>query len=128
MVSRTLLLSLNVGETNSSGKVSIFRNTTTPGALLFLASSLAPKVDSLTGGTNCFGVKITDLDSDGKPDIIAGNNSSGNIAVFRNTCTPGNISLASKLITVLARGRNLLSADDLDGDGRADIIIQAVIK
>ncbi len=119
-----LVVTLNVSQANINGIISIFRNTTIPGAP-FSASSLAPKVDYLTGGTEGYGVKMADLDGDGKPDIIASNTGSANIAVFKNTCTPGNISLATKTNYSTATGPALLAIDDLDGDGKGDIIISA---
>ncbi len=71
---------------NTNGNIaSIFRNTTTSGAIT--TSSFAAKVDFATG-TFPISLAIGDLDGDGKPDITVANNSSNTVSVLRNADIP----------------------------------------
>ena len=104
-----------------NGKVSVFRNTTVSGAP-FSVSSLAAKIDFVTAkSTN--GLIVADLDNDGKKDIVAANSESGTISIFKNTCTPGNISMATKVDYNTGTSTTLISIDDLDGDGKPDLVL-----
>lgn len=107
--------------TAHNGKISIFRNTTIPGAP-FSSTSLATNIDIATAKT-AWGVQMADMDGDGKPEIIVGNNESGTLFVYRNTSTPGNISMATQISYNIGRYANFLSIDDLDGDGKPDLFI-----
>jgi hypothetical protein len=68
-------------------------------------------------------IAIKDLDGDGKPDIATANDSYNNFSVYRNTSTPGSLSF-EKGHDVFTGNIQLtsISADDLDGDNRPDLI------
>ena len=97
-------ISINIGDIDNDGKpdlavanynnntVSIFQNTSTSGTVNF-----ATKVDFITG-VNPRSVSITDIDSDGKLDLIAANYNSNTVSIFRNISTVGMIVLPPKLI------------------------------
>jgi len=75
---------------SSTNTISVFRNTSASGSVT--SGSFAAGVDFSTG-TNPYGVVIGDIDGDGKQDIIVANdNSSGTVTVFRNTSTSGSIT------------------------------------
>jgi gliding motility-associated-like protein len=56
---------------NGAGTVSVFHNTSTGGATLS-SSSFAPKIDYTVGASNSVPtlISVTDIDGDGKPDIL----------------------------------------------------------
>jgi hypothetical protein len=70
---------------SSAGLVSIFHNLSTPGVLN--AGSFGSRID-LPAQTNTLSVVIGDLDGDGLPDIIAANDYSSSLSVFRNLTGP----------------------------------------
>ena len=106
---------------NTSGSVSILRNTATIGSIG--VSSFAAKQD-FTSGTQTYFLTIGDLDGDGKPDLAVANQSSGTISLFRNTSTSGSFgagSFASK-VDFTCTGSVSVAIADLDGDGKPDLV------
>ncbi|MBI1769594.1 MAG: VCBS repeat-containing protein [Bacteroidetes bacterium] len=107
------------GQSNS---VSVFRNISTSGSIT--ASSFAAKVD-FTTGTVPFDVAIGDLDGDGKPDLAVANYTGNTVSLLRNTSANGSItsgSFATKVDFTTGSGPYNVAIDDLDGDGRPDLI------
>jgi FG-GAP-like repeat/Secretion system C-terminal sorting domain/IPT/TIG domain len=103
-----------------TGRIAIFRNTSTPGNLSF-----APAI-KYTSGLSPRLASAGDIDNDGKPDIVVANQGSNSISIFRNLCTPGTISFSGK-IDFGTRPGSLFLEDarlaDLNLDGKLDIAI-----
>lgn len=101
----------------NASTISVFRNTSSIGTISF-----APKADYATGNGS-IGLYVTDINIDGKPDIIVSSGNSGIFSIFINTNTStGAISFAPKQdYTLLTHPDNITMAD-LDGDGKPDII------
>jgi hypothetical protein len=95
--------------------ISIYKNTGTAGALSF-----ADKIDIPTGIAP-FGVAISDMDSDGKLDVIVTNTASFSISIFRNSGTPG--TLAFDRVDLPAQNPDLVVSSDLNNDGKPDLIV-----
>ncbi|MFN7562385.1 MAG: FG-GAP-like repeat-containing protein, partial [Prosthecobacter sp.] len=90
----------------------IFRNT--GGSPLF-----APRVQLST--TYASVVLISDVDGDGKPEILAAESPS--VAVFRNTSTTAGLSFAPRIqLPPSTMAASSLILEDMDGDGRRDIV------
>src|SRR5262249_29385749 len=70
--------------------VSVFLNTTTPGAAIF---SFATQTLVTTGPTPV-AVAIEDLNGDGKPDLAVANRAGDNVGVQFNTTIPGDATLS----------------------------------
>jgi hypothetical protein len=73
---------------------------------------------SITGGPNS--LVITDLDADGKSDIVVGCDRSSSIVVLRNTSSGGTLSFSKQSIS-LSGFMSKLTVRDMDGDGKPDI-------
>ena len=100
-----------------AGSISVFRNISAAGNIAF-----APKLDFATGNGST-GVAVSDIDYDGKVDIVVCSGNSGIFSVFRNTGTPGNISFAPKVdFTHLLQGNNI-TLNDIDADGKIDVVL-----
>ncbi|MBX2964143.1 MAG: VCBS repeat-containing protein [Cyclobacteriaceae bacterium] len=95
---------------NSTGLV-IFQNTSTPGSIEFAA---ARRINNTAGF-----ITISDLNSDGKPEVIAPGPSNTNI-VYENESTPGNIIL-TQAFSFPGSMVSGITVADLDGDGKQDL-------
>lgn len=100
-----------------AGSISVFRNISAGGNIAF-----APKIDYVTGNGS-LGVAVSDIDYDGKADVVVCSGNSGFFSVFRNTGTPGNISFDTRVdFTHLQHGDNI-SLNDIDSDGKIDVVL-----
>lgn len=107
-----------------SGDVSIYQNLSSNHALAFATPRV---VLPMVKGTyaNPISVVVSDLDGDGKPEIIALNADSNMISIFRNLSAPGVIStnsFSNRLDIPGAAGMSAMAVQDLDADGKADIV------
>lgn len=100
-----------------SRRIAVLRNTSTPGAISF-----AEREEFITGN-DPRSLKVTDVDKDGKPDICFSNYFDNTFSVLRNTGSPGVISFDVRVSFVTSLNPYYMLADDMDTDGKTDIII-----
>ncbi len=111
-----------VAANSNTGSISVFENTTSPGATF---SSFSSKVD-FTAGTNPQAVAIADLDADGKPELMVVNKGDNTLSVFKNASTTGTISTSSfstKVDFPTGSSPSAVAVADLDGDGKPEIAV-----
>jgi hypothetical protein len=104
--------------------ISVLRNTGTGSAVSFAAHVDYPV------GFQALCSAIADFDGDGKPDILVAENYSNytytdSFAVFRNTSTPGQLSLAAQVNFFVGYETSFTRAvvADFDGDGKPDVAL-----
>jgi len=104
-----------------AGSVSVFLNTTVPGAA---AASLAAQQTFAVGG-NPTSVATADLNGDGKPDLIISNDADNTVSVLLNTTAPGAATPNFAVQHTFATGTNPVSVTtaDVNGDGKPDVIV-----
>ena len=106
--------------------ISLYRNISTNGFLT--SASFAPPVTLTTpsGSYSPFGLVVADVDGDGKLDIIISDFSQPLVSVYRNTCTPGNLSsngFPTRVDFATGAGPQGVEVRDLDGDGKPDLLV-----
>ena len=107
--------------------ISIRKNTSTKKKISF-DNGIIISTGGDGGGTNSTNeIRVADMDGDGKKDLIAIKytpNEMNYISVFRNISTTDSIMFAPAVeFKALVNTGNIL-VFDIDGDGRADIIVQ----
>ncbi len=120
---------------STTSRVYVFRNTTTSvGSITFASGVFFSTLNGSYGGGPQV-LAITDIDQDGKPDIVVSATNGGNdcIAVLRNTSTTGATltsgSFASAVTFNLAYNTSPqgICAGDFDGDGKPDIAVTSEV-
>ncbi|RYD94055.1 MAG: T9SS type A sorting domain-containing protein, partial [Sphingobacteriales bacterium] len=107
---------------NTAGSVSIYRNIYVAGKPLKTMFG-APVTITLELKPTSF--TIGDMDSDGKPDIVATNYNNSSMTLLRNSSTAGAITAASFQRMDIKLGFQPLTVNltDVDGDGKPDAVI-----
>ena len=91
----------------------------------FSTSSLAAAIN-LPSGNAPIGVKIVDLDGDGKPDLLVPNYTDSTISVYRNISTNGVLTLGSFAPAVnfaVGPQPRQVAVGEIDGDGKRDVVV-----
>jgi hypothetical protein len=117
-----------VGDVNGDGRPDVAVSNFNGGNISLLLNSASapgtfPAVASYnTGGTMVRGITLGDVNGDGRPDLVTGNQDSNNISVLLNqAASPGTFGAAA-LYSSGANGPNGVVVRDMNGDGRPDII------
>ena len=115
---------LNSGTQQGIQSNQFFVSSFSPSRDSISSTDITPKVD-LTTLANPEDVRVSDLDGDGKPDILVANYGAGSFSVFRNTSVAGNINIAnfSRKDFTSGSGSTFISVADLDNDGKQDVIV-----
>ncbi len=102
-----------------NGWVSVFRNTSSSGAVSF-----APSVNYQSVNLNA-GISAGDIDGDGKPEIAVSSYNTGVFLVFKNNSTGGVVLFSSYVSYSIGVGTNPHgnAIADLDNDGKAEFIV-----
>ena len=99
---------------NTNNTVSVFRNTSTIGAVSFAA-----KTDLSVPATasNNYKILFADMDGDSKLDIVGSN------FIIRNTAVPGNIPVTMPVTSLVSFGAETdFEVNDMNLDGKPDYI------
>ena len=105
-----------VGNFNSS-TISIFKNTSSVGNISINTPTL------LTTAANPSSLELTDIDGDGKTDIIVGNSGADPVNIFRNIGNPGLLSFTPVNGVITNGGQIAQVPGDIDGDGKPDVVL-----
>ncbi len=128
----SLPYSVAVGDFNGDGKpdlasanlnsytVSVFLNTTSPGAA---TPTFSAKQDFATGFVPA-SVAVSDINGDGKLDLVTANSSPDTVSVLLNTTIPGATTPTFAAKHDFGAGTNSCSVavGDFNGDGKPDLV------
>lgn len=107
---------------SGSGTLSVFRNISEPGTIP--PSVFDVKVD-FTSNVNQYSVGISDIDGDGKPDIVVGgwDGTNGRILIYNNKSTNSILDSSSFVPVSISNSSGLIASalGDLDGDGKPEL-------
>ncbi|MGB8635842.1 MAG: FG-GAP-like repeat-containing protein, partial [Rhodanobacteraceae bacterium] len=103
------------------GSVSVLLNTTAPGAA---SPSFAMHTD-FTAGSHPYSVTTADVNGDGMADLIVANASDNTVSVLLNSAAAGALapSFAAHADFATGSSPNSVTAADMNGDGRPDLIV-----
>ena len=96
----------------------VLRNTSIPGTISFTGKT-SYRAGGLYSGFS--GVAVSDLNGDGKNDIVVTCQNENKVCVLANNSTPGILSFATPLSYTVGYDPYSVVTGDLDGDGKPDI-------
>jgi hypothetical protein len=106
-----------------SNAVSVFRNTASSGSIT--SSSLASRMNFAVGSSGCQLPAFSDINGDGKPDLVVVVGGNSTITFLRNTATSGTIdanSFTTYIPFTTGNYTRAVTVTDLDGDGKPDLL------
>ena len=115
-----------VASRSGANSIYVFRNQSTVGSISF-----SGQLELLTTGSLPRKVVIRDLNLDGKPELIASNQATVNLSVFRNNSTPGTLSFGPETtfpLPATALNSGGLSVEDLNGDAKPEIVVNPFLN
>lgn len=116
---RDILMTQMQHNIGASGALMAFRNTSTIGTIAFADQTLLNSWDE-----DPVAIATSDLNNDGKIDLVTANQLNYSFTLFKNTSTPGVFKI-SPSVHHSSGGANPMSLDinDYDGDGKADLAV-----
>ena len=101
---------------SDNATVSLLRNTSSSGSISFATTSIAV-------GSSPRSVRMGDIDSDAKLDLVVANASSMTVSTLRNTSSSGSISFATSIDVSFPSTSRMAVIEDLDVDGKLDLAV-----
>lgn len=103
---------------NSRTAFSVFKNNSSTGGDMDFTVTGEYPLDY-----EAYGMTITDINGDSKPDVIAANGTyNSKVSIFRNMSTGGTITLAAAASYAVGNEPLRVLAGDLDGNGKPDLV------
>ncbi|HEX6431215.1 MAG TPA: FG-GAP-like repeat-containing protein, partial [Niastella sp.] len=105
----------------TAGTLSLYRNTSTSGAISFAPPEIIAKPSPA-------GMSIGDIDNDGKPDLVVTSTTGAPLTIYRNTGSPGMISFDGGTFPMSFSDLRGIAIRDLDYDGKPDLVVDIFLQ
>lgn len=118
--------------TTNIKQIFIYENNGGASVSLTYDGSLNLSLPTISGGDKRVPrrVKASDIDGDGKMDLVVGNENDNTIHIFPNNSTPGSFSFSSPIEITVGNAVTTggLDIGDLDNDGKPDVVVIPAVQ